>query len=165
MRQEETVSVSKVRSRFHLEEKQRSSRELRVRSRAKISVPVLRSPQQADVTGLRPHQEETSGRGSVYLRHEALNLTITTIRIDLDTLYSVDVTNGTRCFSIFSFPTISSSSARIRFEDFSLRSDVLLVTRTFKRKRYYLGTVCLYDFENICREKKITISFLINVSS
>lgn len=44
-RQDEAVSVSKVRSRFHLEEKQRSTRELRVRPRTKISVSVLWSSQ------------------------------------------------------------------------------------------------------------------------
>lgn len=72
-RQEEAVSVSKVRSRFHPEEKQRSACELRMWPRTKISVSLLRSSQQANVTGLRSHQEKTPGRGSVYLRHEALN--------------------------------------------------------------------------------------------
>lgn len=74
LRQEEAVSVSKVRSRFHLEEKQRSPRELRVRPRAKISVPLLRTEEQANVARLRPHQEETSWRGGVHLRHEAVKI-------------------------------------------------------------------------------------------
>lgn len=68
--------MPKMRAWLHPEEEQRSPCELRVWTRAEVSVPLLRTTKQANLAGLRSHQEETSGRGGVYLRHEALSTKI-----------------------------------------------------------------------------------------